>query len=399
MRIATSQIYSQAVAGMQMQQVNLQKTEQQLSAGLRILKPSDDPTASVKILNLNNNIDVIKQYDRNIAVATSALSHQESVLQTINDSLQRIRELTVQANNSSNDLSARQSIAQEINLRLQEVTQLSNSKDTNGEYLFAGAQVDTPPFIKSGNQVLYQGDQNTRKVQVGESARVQVRDSGDSIFMNIKGGDGRVQVLASAANTGSLVTGQFGASGSYVPDTYTVSFYKDAQQVTRYSVTDSAANVLVDTQYQEGSAISFAGVQFAANGQPAAGDTVTVQTAAHVDMFTIIKNIADALVAPVQGSADAAKLHNAMGQGLSNLDQALQSVNNQRAVIGARLNAIDSAGSVNEDFKLQLEAVLSETQDLDYADAISRFNQQLTSLQIAQQAFAKTSELSLFRFL
>jgi flagellar hook-associated protein 3 FlgL len=101
----------------------------------------------------------------------------------------------------------------------------------------------------------------------------------------------------------------------------------------------------------------------------------------------------------VKSPADSAKVQNAMGQGLANLDQALQSVNNQRARIGARLNAIDGTDNINQDFRLQLEAVLSDTRDLDYAEAISRFNQQLTSLQVAQQAFAKTSELSIFRFL
>lgn len=399
MRIATSQVYSQALAGMQMQQSRLQTTEQQLSTGMRILKPSDDPGGSIKILNLNSNIDVIKQYDRNVSVATSALNHQESVLQSVNDSLQKVRELTVQANNPTNDDSARNSIAQEINLRLQEITQLANSKDINGEYLFSGSQVDTPPFIRNGSQVQYQGNQAERMVQVGESAKIQVRDSGDQLFMNIKGGDGQIQVQASATNSGTLLTGQFGANGSYIPDTYSVNFYLDAQQATRYVVTDSASNVVSDAAYSDGASISFAGVQFAVNGKPNAGDSVIVQPAAHVDMFTMLKNIADMLAAPTTGPADKAKVSNAMGQGLSNLDQALQAVNTQRSVIGARLNTIDSADSVNQDFKLQLETVRSEIQDLDYADAISRFNQQLTSLQVAQQAFAKTTELSLFRFL
>lgn len=398
MRIATSQIFNIAVAGMQMQQGRLQKTEQQLSSGLRIMKPSDDPAASVSILNLSSNIDVVKQYDRNISVATSTLNHQESVLQTINESLQRVRELTVQANNPTNHDSARKSIAKEMELRLQEITQLANSRDVNGEYLFSGAQIDTPPFIESGTQVLYQGDQGVREILVGEGARVKVRDAGDELFMNIKGGDGKIQVLPAATNTGSLIVGQFGANGAFVPDTYTVDFYMAGAEM-RYAVTDSSANVVADALYKQDAAVNFGGVQFAVSGRPNAGDSVTVQPSAHVDMFAMVRNIVDGLNAPVAGVAGSARLHNAMGQGLANLDQALQTVNNQRAAVGARLNTIDSTDSVNQDFKLQLETVLSDTRDLDYADAISRFNQQLTALQVAQQAFAKTSELSLFRFL
>lgn len=399
MRIATSQIYLQAVRGLQQQQATLHHAERQLSSGMRIMKPSDDPTGSVHILNLNSNLDVLNQYERNISVASAALSHQESVLQTINDSLQRVRELTVQANNPTNHDSARRSIAGEIELRLQEITQLANSRDTSGEYVFSGALVDTPPFVQGAAGVVYQGDQNSRRIQVGEGASVQVRDSGDSVFMNIKGGDGQIQVLPDAGNTGSLVVGQFGAGASYIPGTYSVVFYHDAQQQLRYSVTDAASVVVSDAQYKAGSSIAFNGVQFAVAGKPAAGDSITVQPAQSVDMFAMVRNIADMLNTAVKSPTDSARIQNAMAQGLANLDQALETVNNQRARIGARLNTIESTDYVNQDFKVQLETVLSDVRDLDYAAAISRFNQQLTSLQVAQQAFAKTSDLTIFRFL
>ena len=88
-----------------------------------------------------------------------------------------------------------------------------------------------------------------------------------------------------------------------------------------------------------------------------------------------------------------------MGQGLANLDQAISGLSSVRAGIGARLNNLETIENINQDFKLQLQTVLSETQDLDFAEAISRFNLQLTSLQAAQQAFVKTSGLSLFNYL
>ena len=137
----------------------------------------------------------------------------------------------------------------------------------------------------------------------------------------------------------------------------------------------------------------------ALTGVPQPGDTLNITPAANTNIFDMVSSISAALKMPASDSSATAKIQNAMGQGLANLDQALQAVNNQRATLGARLNKIDSTEDVNADFKLQLETVLSDTQDLDYAEAISRFNQQLTSLQAAQQAFVKTSELTLFRFL
>src|SRR5688572_28088503 len=120
MRIATSQFYRQAMTAMQQQTSKLQQTQLQLTTGLKILRPSDDPSGSVKVLNLNANMGEIEQYNRNLNVAKTELSYQENILESINDSLQRVRELTLQANNPTNHDSARLSIAKEIDQRMQE---------------------------------------------------------------------------------------------------------------------------------------------------------------------------------------------------------------------------------------------------------------------------------------
>ena len=403
MRIATSQFYRQAMTAMQDQSSKLQQTQLQLTAGLKILRPSDDPSGSVKVLNLNANMGEIDQYNRNLSVAKADVSMQENVLDSINDSLQRVRELTVQANNPTNHDSARLSIAKEIDQRMQEIVSLANSRDANGDYMFSGTQNTTTPFVQSGDVFVYQGDQSERKIQIGEGQNIVVRDSGDNIFMKIPGGDGRVQIEPASTNTGSLLVGQYAASNSFVPGDYSVEFaLQGPEQKMHYIIRDSAtptANIVANGPYVDGATISFTGVNMALTGAPQPGDTLTITPAANTNIFDLVGSISAALKIPAADSSTTAKIQNAMGRGLANLDQALQAVNNQRATMGARLNTIDSTEDVNQDFKLQLETVLSDTQDLDYAEAISRFNQQLTSLQAAQQAFVKTSELSLFRFL
>jgi flagellar hook-associated protein 3 FlgL len=88
-----------------------------------------------------------------------------------------------------------------------------------------------------------------------------------------------------------------------------------------------------------------------------------------------------------------------MNRGLANLDQGMEKINSIRAGIGARLNNIETLNEANADFKLQLESTLSDTQDLDFTEAITRFNLQLTSLQAAQQAYIRTTGLTLFQYL
>lgn len=400
MRISTLQMYRQSVDSMQSQQSKLQQTELQLASGKRIQKPSDDPTGAARVVNLTSNIEVIDQFSRNISGAESSLALEENIIASASNSLQRIRELTVQGNNATNTDADRASIAQEIYQRLDELLALANTKDARGEYIFGGFQVDTPPFVKNAGVVSYVGDQGQRNVQVGEGTQIAVRDSGDSVFQRIPGGDGNIEVSAAAGNNGTAIVGAFGQTSGFVPDTYTITFAQaSATAPVTYTVTNSGGGTVATGNYNSGDNISFTGVQFRVDGVPADGDSVIVRPSQNRDVFGSVKALADALSRPTSSTSDKARLHNEVAQGLANIDGALEHFSTVRSSIGARLNNIDSIDNINQDLKLQLETLVSDTQDLDFAEAISRFNLQLTSLKAAQQAFIKTSGLTLFQYL
>jgi len=84
---------------------------------------------------------------------------------------------------------------------------------------------------------------------------------------------------------------------------------------------------------------------------------------------------------------------------IDNIDGAIDRVLNVRSSVGARLNALDKQKEVNADYELDMKKTLSEVQDLDFAEAISEFNQQNVALQAAQQAYVKVQNLSLFNYL
>ena len=83
----------------------------------------------------------------------------------------------------------------------------------------------------------------------------------------------------------------------------------------------------------------------------------------------------------------------------TDIDTAMNRLLETRAKIGARMNAIDEQRDANDTFSLAVTDVRSTLEDLDYAEAISRFNQQMTALQASQQAFVKIQDMSLFNFL
>ncbi len=88
-----------------------------------------------------------------------------------------------------------------------------------------------------------------------------------------------------------------------------------------------------------------------------------------------------------------------MQGGLSDLDSLLGGLSMARANIGSGLKGIDQQTSVIEDTVLNLKTTLSSVEDLDYASAITKMNQQILSLEAAQSSFAKISQLNLFNYI
>jgi flagellar hook-associated protein 3 FlgL len=112
-----------------------------------------------------------------------------------------------------------------------------------------------------------------------------------------------------------------------------------------------------------------------------------------------VNQLITTLEAPADSSGVRTAMHNKLGQLLADIDQATNHVIDKRSDVGSRSRALDDEASLGDDFKVQLSTTLSSLQDLDYASAITQLSQQQLSLQAAQQSFAQTQGLSLFRFL
>ncbi|MGD8956068.1 MAG: flagellar hook-associated protein FlgL [Chromatiaceae bacterium] len=299
MRISTSQIFRQGVDAMLQNQRELSRTELQLASGKRILSPSDDPSASARVLDLQESQQRLTQYQRNADVAIAKLNQEETALSAIGDTLQRVRELAVQGANDVLGVDERRAIAVEVRQHIENFMQLANSQDANGEFLFSGFKSKTQPFTHDGvGGFTYHGDDGQRLLKIGDSREVAIGDPG-SVFMD------------------------FAAAGGGLTNIGEVMY-------------DLATNLE------------------AGNGYP---------------------------------------------QALTDIDSALSSLLSTRSKVGARMNAVDDQRAANEAFDLAAAEVRSTLEDLDYAEAISRFNQQLTALQASQQSFIKIQDLSLFNFL
>lgn len=190
MRISSIQAFNNGVNGIGRNYSNVIRTQEQISSGSRILTPADDPVASVRLLQLEQQQAVLGQYKDNLTAAKNSLTQEETTLKSVNTVLQRIRELAVQAGGGALSAEDRKSIAKELEQREGELLNLMNSRNARGEYLFSGNLGKTEPFIRNPDgSYSYFGDEGQRSLQVASSSTVAINDNGKRLFEDVINAD------------------------------------------------------------------------------------------------------------------------------------------------------------------------------------------------------------------
>ena len=151
MRISSLQAFQNGVQGMQRNYAAAIRTQEQINSGNRILTPADDPVASVRLMQLEQQHNMLDQYKGNLTAANNSLMQEESTLNSVNNIMQRVRELAGEAGNGALSKNDRQAIASELREREDELLGLMNTRNARGEYLFAGFQGKTQPFERQGD--------------------------------------------------------------------------------------------------------------------------------------------------------------------------------------------------------------------------------------------------------
>ena len=398
MRISTRQIFTQGVEAFQQQQQKLARLQEQISTGERLSKPSDDPAASAKVLELEQSVSLNLQYQSNINLAEQRLQQQDAILASYDNVLIRIRELAVQANNAPLDAVARNAIAVEIDERLNELLSLANTTDANGDYLFAGYQNDSAPFTKSTtgsrDHVSFNGDDGVRAVQISEVRQLDVDIPGQQIFMEIPSATALRELTAAAnSGTGVIAPASVVDMSAYIAGDYEIRFTAPGV----YDVFDVGvgANIVTGAIYTDSQNIDFQGIGTSITGTPAAGDVFTISAGRFEDVFSIVANLSETLKTNPSDAVRAANI----GQSLADLDAAFETSLNARTLIGGRLNTLDSQREDNDAQVLQTRSTLSTLRDTDLAEAISQLTLEQTTLDAAQAVFARITSSSLFNFL
>ncbi|AGA92155.1 flagellar hook-associated protein 3 [Thioflavicoccus mobilis 8321] len=400
MRIATQQLHERAVSLMLERQSQLASTQQQLATGKRFVSASEDPTAAAAAMRLTREIASLERYQANADLAEAQQTAEEYALAEVTEVLHGVRELIVQGDNGSLNDDDRRTLAADLDQRLETLLGLANTR-YGDEYLFAGLKSGTRPFSSDGRgQFTYLGDAGQRMLNVGPDVRTAVNDPGSEVFQGIRAGNGVFETAADAENTGSGVISVGTQVGDFVADDYVIAFSRSVPDGDMtYTVLDGSGEVVVGGQYQSGAAIRFNGAEVVISDAPADGDEFSIKTAGRQDIFSILHSAARALEVTGDGPQASAQRQIALDRSLAELDGALNQVLAKRAGVGARLNQVETQREANAAFQLTAEEALSDTQDLDYAEAAMRLRTQLVGLEAAQRSFLMIQDLSLFRLI
>ncbi|MCG4453717.1 flagellar hook-associated protein FlgL [Pseudomonas sp. MMS21-TM103] len=408
MRISTIQAFNNGVAGIQRNYASATRTQEQISTGNRILTPADDPVASVRLLQLEQQQNVLTQYKDNLTAANNSLTQEEVTLNSVNTILQRVRELAVQAGNGALSQPDRQSIAAELGAREEELFGLMNTRNARGEYLFAGFQGKTQPFVRQGDgSYSYEGDEGQRKLQVASSLDLAISDSGKKIFQNVTNAGRLDAALDASLAPGStlrvsapLVQDEVAFTGNPAFPVTGVEIRFDPTDPKRYDVYDiPAAAVLasgrMDADDETSDQLVFRGVSVQFDGVPVGGESIDITADPARQTQGILDTISQ-LRTSLENPATGLQVRDAVAVALTNLDHGMSTVDSVRGEIGARLNIIDSTQTDNEDVSLVNKSVQADLRELDYAEALSRLSFQTIVLEASQQSYVKIAGLSLF---
>lgn len=174
-------------------------TQIQMSTGMKINKPSDDPVGITYALRYRTELNSNEQYQSNVDSALSWLDYTDTVVSQTNEVLQRMRELTVKGSTGSNPQDALESIRLEVNQLKEQLIDIGNSQ-LNGKYILNGQTYNEKPydFPRDANGISDTSGMTSGMIDTGEVSYTV--GSGIQMAINVNGNE----VMGSSEETDNV---------------------------------------------------------------------------------------------------------------------------------------------------------------------------------------------------
>lgn len=313
----------------------LENLRNQGATGLRLNKPSDDPAAIRPVLTTRTQIRSTERYLDTMGVSLDKMQATDGHLNNVENILQRVKELTLNAVNGAMSTADMAVFADEVHQLRQGLLDSTNAM-VDGKYIFSGYQENIKPFVENPaydpalyNQsdsttwpYLYQGDANPTELEITPGEYLQTNLTGNDLFMGISNS-----------------------------------------------------------------------VMQAGGPTPPAG---YASDAGRIDVFSVLTRVEEALRAG--NIDDPAGAGGGLQQQITNIDTAADQSRRLRSQLGNRASRVDTAMQHQENVKVDLSQILSRYQDADALETFTEISKQETALQAALSITSKVSKISILDY-
>jgi flagellar hook-associated protein 3 FlgL len=176
--------YPDLLAALNQTQQEIASDEEQLSTGLSVNSPSDDPAAAAILTQNAAQTSVVDQYQRSIGSIQGEMQDADSALNSVITALQQAITLGTEGANGTVNASERQAIAVQVQDIQSQLLSLANLT-YQGNYVFAGTATQTAPYVldpNSSSGVSYQGNTDVNQVTLGDNFTLQTNLPGSQLF-------------------------------------------------------------------------------------------------------------------------------------------------------------------------------------------------------------------------
>lgn len=236
MRVTNNITAQRLLANIQRNQQSVATLQEILSTGRKFRLPEQNPISYVESLNLRQELAENRRYQRNLTLSRAGMDLTESTLSTVNDSMQRARQLALQGANGSLSAGSRGAVADEIEQILSTVIQQANA-NFEGRFIFSGDKTLTTPFERfvggdGLDAVAYRGDFGDRLIEINQGDFLAANLTGpDAFFTSLN----EIKAAATVTATNLLATELAAAAPPVAGGTFVV----DGVAITYDPLTDS----------------------------------------------------------------------------------------------------------------------------------------------------------------
>lgn len=362
-RISSASRYAQLVAAMQNNQNTFNKLTAQLSSGNKVIDLTDDPIASVNVLNTTKQLGQIETFEQNVGMASAELSALDDLFSLATGYLSEAWDKAVQANNQTYSGTSLKALKVEIDEITKTMIDLANT-EYNDNYIFSGANTKTLTYtVDENGNIIYNGTPHSnpdyiRQTEVSDGVFEVINTTGDKIF-------------------GWYSDGQAQTEGGK-----NIFLDKNGKEVFETVAQDGTKTYA----YADGTAITDTAVIDALEPK---GD--------YSGVLGALRCLSNSIQKVLDG--DVAGGYEDMNATLDMFANSMNDILNEQTKFGGVANRLDMTTSTLETSTENLTSYLSQVKDIDYASAITQWMNAQYAYQASMQIASASMNMSLLNYI